>query len=695
MNSKCFHRYCFLFALAAFLVCALPAFGAETEPTVVRVGVYENSPKIYRDEAGVISGLWADLVNYIAEQEDWEVHYIHGNWAEGLERLENNEIDIMVDVALSEERKKVYDFSQETVLVNWAEIYTREGVTVNNIFELEGKDIAVMKSGIHFIGPLGIRNLLDSFGIEANFVDVQVYGDVFEKLDKGEADAGVVNRIFGISNAHKYKVSRTGIVFNAIELRFALSKDASINPYLVWVIDKHMKATKEDPGSVYHKSIERHLEGVVEEVEVFPEWGRWLLIITGILVVFVVVGSVLMIYWRKILKRKIQERTAELEKEVVERKKAEKELAKEREHLEEKVKRRTKEIEEAKNRSEVLLASIGDGVFAIDKESKIIHFNRRAEEISGYKASEVLGKPYYDSLKFLKEKDRSENVEFIRTALKGEVTEMVDYTVLVRKDKREVPVADSAAPIKNEKGEVLGAIVVFRDTVKERQIERMKAEMISLVGHQLKAPLTAIKWRAEMLKESKLDIEEKAHVEEVERVAEAMTGLVADVLDISKIEQGRIELKPEAVRFEEIVDSILKDLSPLAKERKVDIEFIKPEKPLFQVNVDPKYMKEAIQNIISNAIKYTKDKVTISCEEVDNRLRFSCVDNGIGIPQREQSQIFTKFYRANNVVETKTEGTGLGLSITKAIVEKSGGELWFTSKEGEGTTFYVSLPFLT
>jgi len=362
--------------------------------------------------------------------------------------------------------------------------------------------------------------------------------------------------------------------------------------------------------------------------------------------------------------------------------------------LEQKVEERTYELEIAKNRSETLLASIGDAVFAIDRESNIIHFNPQAEELSGYKSSEVLGKPYYDFLQFIKEKDKSENLAFIRKALKGETAEILDKTVIVRKDKRELPVADRAAPIKDKDGKIIGVIVVFRDATQEREIERMRTELISLTGHQLKTPLTSIKGFIEMLKETKLSSEAKEHVAEIERGAKAMSELVGDVLNVSRIEQGRIEIKLDPTRLEEIIDNLIKDLSPVAKKRKVSIEFKKPSEPLPEVNVDLKYIREAIQNIISNAINYTKDKVVISLEKIDNNLRFSCVDNGIGIPRNEQSQIFTKFFRASNTTKTGREGTGLGLSIAKAIIEQHKGKVWFESEENKGTTFYITLPFI-
>jgi len=352
----------------------------------------------------------------------------------------------------------------------------------------------------------------------------------------------------------------------------------------------------------------------------------------------------------------------------------------------------SEELEIANNKREALLSSIGDGVFAIDKERNIVHLNRRGEELSGYKAVEVMGKPYNEFLKFIKEKDGSENVEFIKLALSGKLTKMKDHTQLIRKDGRKVHVADSAAPLKNKAGDIIGAIVVFRDATQEREIEHMREEMISLTSHQLKAPLTAIKGSVELLKGGQLGSEEKKRADEIEEVAQSMVSLLGDLLGVSKIEQGSVELKLGPTQVETLISDSIEQLSPIAKKRKVSVEFKKPDKPLPTVEADPDYLREALGNIISNAIDYTKNKVVIEIKQQDGALLLTCEDNGIGIPRDEQAKIFEKFYRTSNAKQTKITGTGLGLSIAKAIIEKVGGKIWFESAENKGAKFYVSLP---
>ena len=356
----------------------------------------------------------------------------------------------------------------------------------------------------------------------------------------------------------------------------------------------------------------------------------------------------------------------------------------------------SKNLERAKANDEAILSSIGEGLIVADSKETIILVNRAAADMLKWKAQEMVGKQWFDVLKPI---DRDGNVlpaekrPLHLARVSGKKVFAGKYEFL-RKDETTLPVVITATPVSLE-DESMGAIIVFRDTTHERQVEQMRAEMISLTGHQLKAPLVAIRGFVELMQEEEYSAEKKKEfLNDVASAAEGMQELVEDLLNISRIEQGSIDFMLEPVQLEAIVGEVVEDAASIAEKRSVRVEFDTPPKPLPKVSADPKYLNEALKNIISNAIKYTKDIVLVACEKQDNTILFSCRDNGLGIPKDEQYRIFHKFYRASNVTETEVEGTGLGLSITKAIVEKLGGKVWFNSEEGKGTTFYVSLPCL-
>ena len=178
-------------------------------PLLIRVGAYENKPKIFTDESGNVVGLFADILNHISKEEGWQLEYVHGSWSQCLKRLEENEIDLMVDVAYSEKRAQKYHFTNVTVLINWAIVYAGTNQKIESLIDLNGKRIAVMKASIHTEGVEGIKSLAKNFDINCRFVEVESYQEVFERISNGEVEAGVVNRIYGSLFSKAYNVRQT------------------------------------------------------------------------------------------------------------------------------------------------------------------------------------------------------------------------------------------------------------------------------------------------------------------------------------------------------------------------------------------------------------------------------------------------------------------------------------------------------
>lgn len=227
------------------------------------------------------------------------------------------------------------------------------------------------------------------------------------------------------------------------------------------------------------------------------------------------------------------------------------------------------------------------------------------------------------------------------------------------------------------------------------RLNKMKSEFVSVASHQLRTPLSAIRWETEILLSkfvAGLDKKQKEAIENIRQSGNQMLRLVNDLLDVARIDQGRLILKKEKIDLAAITGEVIRDISPLAQAGKVAIIFNK-KNPAWVIG-DADKLKLAIENLLSNAIKYTLGEgvVEISFFKKGGYYIFSVKDNGAGIPENQQEKIFEKFFRSDNALKRNTTGTGLGLYITKNIVEQSGGKVWFQSGEGKGSVFNFSIP---
>jgi len=354
-----------------------------------------------------------------------------------------------------------------------------------------------------------------------------------------------------------------------------------------------------------------------------------------------------------------------------------------------------------KDKVETILQSIGDAVFVVDYDLKIILINPVVIDISGFSAAELVGKKYSDVLRFIYEVENSKiekvNDKFIKEAIEtGQVQEMSNHTVLIDKEGKHIPVADSAAPLKNKQGDIVGCVVVFRDVSKEYAIDKAKTEFVSLASHQLRTPLSAINWYAEMIINGdvgKLTEEQTKYMQEIYKGNQRMINLVNALLDVSRIELGTFAISPEKINIVSLARDLVKEIKLLADQKKILINE-SYDKSLPEISADPKLLQIIFQNLLSNAVKYTpnKGRVTLTITKKEPNIIIEVKDTGYGIPKAQQGRIYEKLFRADNVRVKDTEGTGLGLYIVKAIVEQANGKISFISKENMGTTFRVEIP---
>lgn len=233
---------------------------------------------------------------------------------------------------------------------------------------------------------------------------------------------------------------------------------------------------------------------------------------------------------------------------------------------------------------------------------------------------------------------------------------------------------------------------------KLQKLDQLKSEIISVAAHQLRTPLSAIKWTLKMLLDEdvgKISDEQKGLLTKGYESNERMITLVNDMLSVDRLESGKIKYNFVPVQYESLVESLIQEVLPLAAKKNIRIELRRPEELLPKVKLDPDKIHDVLQNLIDNAIKYSKPDsiIRVTIEATKNDVITRVADSGIGIPKDQQDKIFTRFFRAANAIKNETEGSGLGLFIAQSVVRRHGGEILFSSEEGVGSTFSFTLPF--
>jgi len=357
------------------------------------------------------------------------------------------------------------------------------------------------------------------------------------------------------------------------------------------------------------------------------------------------------------------------------------------------------EINESKIMLDTIINGVDDGVFVVDKDFKITLFNKKAVDISGFSSDEVLNHLYYEVLNFVFEEDEKNTNDFIKkTFMEGIVEETSQNTILFKKDKIKINISYGATPVKDESGSITGCIVAFRDITKEREIDKEKTEFISIASHNLKTPLSIIKWISEFLLDKKIqksDVEKEEYINNIYITNKGMIRLVDNLLNIFHIETGNgFTIKKINVNIIELIDKSVEDNIQFAKSKNINLVKSESINGEFIINIDEGKIKQVFNNLIDNAINYSPDGSTVNIDLIkkEKEIDFVVSDSGIGILKEQQGRVYEKFFRGDNAIEKETSGTGLGLYISKKIIEGHSGSIRFESESGVGTKFYVSLP---
>ena len=356
------------------------------------------------------------------------------------------------------------------------------------------------------------------------------------------------------------------------------------------------------------------------------------------------------------------------------------------------------------SKSDVVINAIDDGVLAISKDGNIELINPSAQQIIGWDQGDALGLNWKSVLKLVTSdgKDVEDLENPISQSLSKNQPTHNDKLFLLTSSEKRILVSIVSSPVGTD-GE--GIIVVFRDITKEKAEEREQAEFISTASHEMRTPVASIEgYLGLALNPATAHIDEKARdfITKAHESAQHLGRLFQDLLDISKVEDGRMKNNPKIINVNEFLKDIFDGLATKASEKQLNYIFMpdivgeskeKSLQPIFYANIDPDHFREVVSNLIENAIKYTPSgEVIVNITGDDKQISISVKDSGIGIPAEDIPHLFQKFYRVDNSDTREIGGTGLGLYLSRRLAEAMSGNLRVESKYKEGSTFYLEIP---
>lgn len=648
--------------------------------TTFTVGAYNNEPIIFTGDDGVVRGLFIDILEDIAKKEGWQLEYKTGSISELLQDLQAGRIDLLPAIAYSKAKEQDIDYNLESVLSNWAEIYSPAHRTISSILDLQGKKIAVKQGDIHF---LNLRRLTENLNLACRFFEADEYQTVFEMVQANYVDLAAVNRLYGNRNKTRYGLTQTQIIFSPVELRYAVPEKQNIQ--IIGALDSHLRKFKTDQTSIYYQAINRWL--VVKTEGKNPQWMLGTLYIAVGIALFL--SATVLFIQNQVRKqtRQLQKTNQALQSQIEERSKTEETLQK------------FERIVEASSDAMALLDNNHRHILANSTYVKTIGHNDA--NLEGKELKTVVGTDFYEK----------ELQNGIQRCLQGQVIHVQSRPSRENTNNRYWNI--TLNPFYTIRDTLNGYVINIRDVTEQVELQTrlknsQKMEAIGMlaggVAHDLNNILSGlVSYPDLLLLKRDPDDPMTKPLQTIKKSGERAAAIVQELLTLARRGGGT----PAPVNLNSIVREFLASpgYNEITKSIK-NIEYdIKLDSNLANVHGTTIHLSKLVLNLFTNAVEAMGNggKLTIGTENViltGEKIGYEVIppgeyatlfvsDTGSGMATPELNRVFEPFYTSKIMGR---RGTGLGMAVVWGAMKDHDGYIDILTSLGKGTTFIAYFP---
>lgn len=762
----------------------------------IKVGIYQNNPKVFLDKEGKPSGFFIDLTNEIGRKNNLNIEYIFGTWSENMKKLEEGKIDVLVDVSYSNERTEKILLSDILVIESWVQVFAKSDFEIDEIADFDKKKIAVIENSVQ---ENYLKNVLkNKFLIDYEIISVSDYKDMINLVKEDKADFFLGDRFFYFSIERPEDIQPKPIQVIPKGIHYGFRKDFDKN--IIKKFDNSIIEMKNDGNSIYYKALNKWFSQNVEMK--YSKILKMFLIFFPLITILIIL---IILFWNYKLKKEVKKQIEQLQKTeekfkfivnhsndilVVINEKGEqiyispsaekitgysvKELEvpfielihpddvamlteKWKECLANPGKKISAEYRHKhKTKEWVYFEAVGENLISnpfikgvitnvrdISKRKEIeeelcisqnfikrvyessripivvmksdtfhyIDCNPAAIKIYGYSSKEeVLGKTSKD-VSYPIQYDGTPSEEKAMYYLKKAI-ENGEVIFEWRHQRENGDIWDAEVhlltfELKNEKFLQFSLVDITErkkyenELIKAKQeaenANKSKSDFLANMSHEIRTPMNGIIGMADVLEQTEIDEEQKKYLNFIKISADSLLNIINDILDISKLEAGKIELNINEFDIKILIENIFSLFTNEAYKKNIDIVYKKDKSIPSILKGDEQKIRQILINFIANAIKFTeKGKILVEIKNIGKKekgieIEFSVLDTGIGISENVKKNLFKPFVQGDASYTKKYKGTGLGLAISKQLVELMGGEIGMESIDGNGSRFYFRL----